>query len=146
MGALAANRLAGKISFARQIGIGFAFLLGAASVNVVFHLLLPPSLPWSVLPLFFYTFGMSLVGPGATLLALDLFPHIRGTVASCQSFASTLLGAIVAGVVSPMLSGSVLWLASGQLAFTALALALWLISRRFRHRLLGPLKLGTGAP
>ena len=144
MGALAANRLAGKISFARQIGIGFAFLLGAASINVVFHLVLPPMLPWSVLPLFFYTFGMSLVGPGATLLALDLFPHIRGTVASCQSFASTLLGAIVAGVVSPMLSGSVLWLASGQLAFTALALGLWLISRRFRHRLLGPLKLRTG--
>ena len=140
LGALAANRIAGKITFARQIGIGFAFLLGASSVNVVFHLFLPPALPWTVLPLFFYTFGMSLVGPGATLLALDLFPHIRGTVASCQSFASTLLGAIVAGVISPLLSGSVLWLASGQLAFTGLALVLWLISRRFRHRLLGSVK------
>ena len=140
LGAAAANRIAGKVTFARQIGIGFTFLLCAASVNVVYHLFLPPSLPWSVLPLFFYTFGMSLVGPGATLLALDLFPHIRGTVASCQSFASTLLGAVVAGVISPLLSGSVLWLASGQLAFTALALALWLISRRFRHRLLGSLK------
>src|SRR5450830_1672536 len=138
MGALAANRIAGKVTFARQIGIGFAFLLCAASVNVVYHLFLPPSLPWSVLPLFFYTFGMSLVGPGATLLALDLFPHIRGTVASCQSFASTLLGAVVAGVISPLLSGSVLWLASGQLAFSALAL--WLISRRFRQRLLGSFK------
>ncbi|MGK5027398.1 multidrug effflux MFS transporter [Janthinobacterium sp. RB2R34] len=144
-GAMAANRIAGKMTFVRQIGIGFAFLLCAASVNVVFHLFLPPSLPWSVLPLFFYTFGMSLVGPGATLLALDLFPHIRGTVASCQAFATTLMGAIVAGVISPMLSGSVLWLASGQLAMTGLALGLWLISRRFRHRLLEPLKLSAGA-
>jgi DHA1 family bicyclomycin/chloramphenicol resistance-like MFS transporter len=41
-------------------------------------------------------------GAGATLLALDLFPHIRGTVASCQSFAVTLLGAIVAGVIAPV--------------------------------------------
>ena len=99
-----------------------------------------------MLPLFFYTFGMSLVGPGATLLALDLFPHIRGTVASCQSFATTLMGAMVAGVITPILSGSVLWLACGQLALSALALGLWLISRRFRQRLLRPLRLKSGAP
>ncbi len=143
LGALAANRLAGKATFARQIGIGFAFLLCSTSVNVAFHLFLPPMLPWTVLPLFFYTFGMSLVGPGATLLALDLFPHIRGTVASCQAFATTLMGALVAGVITPILSGSVLWLACGQLALSALALGLWLVSRRFRHRLVGPVLSGT---
>jgi DHA1 family bicyclomycin/chloramphenicol resistance-like MFS transporter len=80
----------------------------------------------------FYTFGMSVVAPGATLLALDLFPHIRGTVASCQSFAVTLLGAIVAGVIAPVLSHSALWLAAGQTVFSASALALWLTSRYYR--------------
>jgi MFS transporter, DHA1 family, multidrug resistance protein len=88
-----------------------------------------------VLPMFFYTFGMSVVAPGATLLTLDLFPHIRGTVASCQSFAMTLLGALVAGVIAPFLSHSVLWLALGQLGFGLGALALWLTSRQYRRML-----------
>jgi MFS transporter, DHA1 family, multidrug resistance protein len=133
-GALAANRIAGKVPVARQIMIGFGFLLGAASFNVGYHLVQPPALPWSVAPMFFYTFGMSMVAPGATLLAMDLFPHIRGTVASCQSFAMTLLAAVVAGVIAPFLSHSVLWLACGQLAFVVGALLLWTAARRYRRR------------
>jgi DHA1 family bicyclomycin/chloramphenicol resistance-like MFS transporter len=136
LGSLAANRIAGRMPFSRQIGIGFCFLLAASIFNVLYHLWLPPSLPWSVAPLLFYTFGMSIVAPGATLLALDLFPHIRGTVASCQSFAVTLLGAIVAGVIAPVLSHSVLSLAVGQLGFSASALLLWLTSRHYRRMLL----------
>jgi DHA1 family bicyclomycin/chloramphenicol resistance-like MFS transporter len=136
LGSLAANRIAGKMTFSRQIGIGFCFLLAASVFNVLYHLFLPPSLPWSVAPMLFYTFGMSIVAPGATLLALDLFPHIRGTVASCQSFAVTLLGAIVAGVIAPVLSHSVLWLAAGQLGFSGCALLLWLTSRHYRRMLL----------
>ena len=136
LGALAANRIAGKMSFARQIGIGFCFLLTASAFNLGYHLLFPPSLPWSVLPMFVYTFGMSLVAPGATLLALDLFPHIRGTVASCQSFATTLLGAVVAGLIAPLLAHSVLYLAAGQMVFSTSALVLWLTSRFYRSMLL----------
>lgn len=77
-GALTANRIAGRMAFSRQIGIGFGLLMSATLVNLAYHFRCPPVLPWSVLPLFVYTFGMSMVAPGATLLALDLFPHIRG--------------------------------------------------------------------
>jgi len=136
LGALAANRIAGRMAFSRQIGIGFCFLITASVANLLYHLWLPPALPWTVLPLFFYTFGMSVVAPAATLLALDLFPHIRGTVASCQSFGTTLLGAIVAGVIAPSLSHSVLLLAAGQVGFCTLALVLWLTSRYYRFMLL----------
>ena len=135
-GALAANRIAGRMTFMRQIGLGFVFLMTAALANVLYHLWLPPALPWSVLPLFVYTCGMSLAAPAATLLALDLFPHIRGTVASCQSFETTLLGAIVAGLIAPALSHSVLGLALGQMGFCSLALVLWLTSRYYRGMLL----------
>lgn len=135
LGALAANRIAGKVSFARQIGYGYVFLLAAAGVNVLLHALLPPALPWSVLPLFFYTFGMSVAAPGATLLALDLFPHIRGTVASVQSFAVTLLGALVAGVLAPLASHSLLWLACGQLILALTGLGLWLTARLLRRKI-----------
>ncbi|MES2900069.1 MAG: MFS transporter, partial [Pseudomonadota bacterium] len=134
LGALAANRIAGRIAFSRQIAIGFACALTAVAFNLGYHLFLPAALPWTVAPLFLYTFGTSIIAPAATLLALDLFPHIRGTVASCQSFAVTLLGAVVAGVIAPVLSHSVLWLAIGQAAFTLLALALWLLSRVYKRR------------
>jgi len=135
LGALAANRIAGKMAFSQQIAIGFCFLLAASTFNLLYHLWLPPALPWSVAPMLCYTFGMSVVAPAATLLALDLFPHIRGTVASCQSFAVTLLGAIVAGTIAPVLSHSVLWLAAGQMAFSTSALGLWLTSRHYRRML-----------
>jgi DHA1 family bicyclomycin/chloramphenicol resistance-like MFS transporter len=93
----------------------------------------PPALPWSVAPLFFYTFGMSIVAPGTTLLVLDLFPHIRGVVASCQSFVLTMLAAAISGVIAPLLSQSVLWLAEGQLACATIALCFWITSRAYRN-------------
>ncbi|MEO7494848.1 MAG: multidrug effflux MFS transporter [Massilia sp.] len=137
LGALTANRMAGRLHFGRQIMIGFVLMLTAGLFNVGYHLAFPPALPWSVAPMFVYTFGMSIVAPVATLLTLDLFPHIRGTVASCQSFAMTLLGAVVAGVIAPILSHSVLWLALGQFGFSAVSLALWLTSRVYRRMLSG---------
>ena len=134
-GALAVNRLAGRYSIQRQARIGFTLLLGAAGANLLYHLLLPPALPWSVLPLFFYTFGMSMVAPGATLLVLDLFPNIRGIVASCQSCAMTVLASAVSGLVAPLLWDSVPKLAAGQLALTGIALAMWLRAGRLRQRM-----------
>lgn len=134
LGSLAANRMAGKSSYGRQVALGFCFMLSAAGANVLYHVFMPPAVPWSVAPMFFYTFGSSLMAPAVTLLALDMFPHIRGTVASCQSFAVTLLGALVAGVIAPFLSHSVLWIASGQLAFALFSLTLWTASRRYRSR------------
>ncbi|MGZ8301966.1 MAG: multidrug effflux MFS transporter [Telluria sp.] len=134
LGALAANRMAGKSTFGRQIAAGFCFMLAAAAANVAYHAFSAPALPWTVAPMFFYTFGSSLMAPAVTLLALDLFPHIRGTVASCQSFAVTLLGALVAGVIAPFLSHSVLWIACGQLAFSVASLCLWAGSRRYKNK------------
>jgi DHA1 family bicyclomycin/chloramphenicol resistance-like MFS transporter len=134
-GALAANRLAGKMPVTRQVHIGFGFLLGAATLNVAYHAWFPPALPWSVAPLFFYCFGMSLVAPGATLMVLDLFPAIRGIVASCQSFTLTVLGAVVAGVVAPLVSHQVFLLALVQLFCCAIGFGLWCGGRAYKARL-----------
>lgn len=130
-GALAANRLAGKISVWKQVSIGFVFLCGAALFNLVLNLIWPPMLPWSVIPLFFYCFGMSMVAPGVTLLVLDLFPTIRGIVASCQSAMVTLLAALVAGGVAPALDHSALALALGQLGFALAGMLLWYSGRAY---------------
>jgi DHA1 family bicyclomycin/chloramphenicol resistance-like MFS transporter len=131
LGSLAANRLAGRLRISKQIGIGFAFVMSAAVFNVLFHFFFAPMLPWSVVPLFFYAFGMSVVFPGATLMVLELFPHIRGIVASCQSASVTLLSAFVAGIMAPALDHSVLSLALGQLGFALLAMLLWYSGRAY---------------
>ena len=125
LGALAANRMAGKVATPRQIAIGYTLLVSSGVISTTYHLFFPPALPWTVAPLFLYTMGMSIVAPGLTLLVLDLFPHIRGTVASCQSFTMTMLSAVVAGVVSPILNHSMLLLAAGQFGFVLAGLVLW---------------------
>jgi DHA1 family bicyclomycin/chloramphenicol resistance-like MFS transporter len=124
-GALASNRLAGRIDITQQVKLGFGFLIGASVFNTIYHALFAPMLPWSILPMFFYTFGMSVVAPGVTLLVLDLFPAFRGISAACQSFVQTLLAALVAGVIAPWLSHSPLALATGQLAFVLGGFAMW---------------------
>ncbi len=130
LGALAANRMAGRAGPGRQISIGFALLMSAGLLNVAYHGFFAPALPWTVAPLFLYTMGMSMVAPGLTLRVLDLFPKIRGTVASCQSFTMTMLSALVAGLLSPLLDHSMLALATGQFAFVLIGWLLWHWSTR----------------
>jgi DHA1 family bicyclomycin/chloramphenicol resistance-like MFS transporter len=140
LGALSANRLAGKLSLGKIMLIGYVLLIGAALANLLYHLFFPPAVPWSVMPLFFYTLGMSLIAPALTLLVMDLFPHIRGTVASCQSFTQTMLGAAVSGLIAPFLMHSVVWLAAGQLAFAVIGMGLWLGGRHYHYAMREPEK------
>lgn len=130
LGALVANRFAGRVARVRTVGLGFALLVGAAAVNLTYHSLFLPALPWSVIPLFFYTAGMSIAAPGLTLTVLDLYPGVRGLAASCQSFTQTLLGAAVAGLIAPALSVSARALAAGQLGFALLGVVAWAVARR----------------
>jgi DHA1 family bicyclomycin/chloramphenicol resistance-like MFS transporter len=128
LGALAVNRLAGRIRLAAQVRVGFVMMCGAALFNLIYHLNFEAAIPWSVAPLFFYCFGMSLVAPGVTLMVLDLFPDIRGIAASSQSATLTMLGAVIAGLIAPLLAPSVVWLALGQCGFVVLAWLCWRMS------------------
>ena len=136
LGALLANRLAGRWTVGRQVRAGFVLMGCASIVNVAYHATLPAMVPWSVVPIFFYTIGMSLCAPGVTLMVLDLFPTHRGVAASCQSFVQTMLGAVAAGLLAPILSASALSLAVGQVCSVFLALAFWRVGRS--RRLAGP--------
>ncbi|WP_338845544.1 multidrug effflux MFS transporter [Massilia sp. W12] len=125
LGSLAANRMAGRLASTRQTAIGFSLLLSAAGMQLLWHLLQPPALPWSVLPLFFYSAGHSIITPPATMQVLDQFPHIRGAAAACQSFCLTMLCALVAGVVAPFLASDLRGLAAGQMSMVLLSVYLW---------------------
>ncbi|MBS1230950.1 MAG: drug resistance transporter, Bcr/CflA subfamily [Proteobacteria bacterium] len=133
-GAWVSGRLAGKLSLRQTILRGYLVMGVAALANIVLNLWLPPSLPWSVVPIFVYTFGMSLAMPCLTLLALDPFPKQRGLAASCQMCLQSGANGLVAGVLAPALWGSTRTLAFGMGALMLLGAASAFAHRRLtRH-------------
>lgn len=133
-GAWLSGRLAGKLSLKQTILRGYLVMGVAALGNIGLNLWLPPALPWSIVPLFVYTFGMSLAMPCLTLLALDPFPRQRGLAASCQMFLQAGSNGLVAGLVAPALWASTLSLACGMGALMLLgASAAWLDHRLARQ-------------
>lgn len=113
-GSWLSGRLAGKRSLSSTIALGYGVMACAALINLALNLFLPPSLPWSVLPLFVYTLGMALAMPCLTILALDPFPAQRGLAASCQTFFQSGFNSLAAALIAPALWGSTLTLALGM--------------------------------
>ena len=127
LGAFVSGRAAGKVSGIHQVGIGFAFCGLAALGNVAYNAWVTSmSLPWAVLPIAVAAFGVALIFPIVTLAILDMYPRQRGASSSLQAFTSLVLNALVAGVLSPLLSHHGLHLALAAAFFT---LAGWLFWR-----------------
>ncbi len=136
-GAFLSGRLAGRMSAAATVRLGYLIMLVAAALNLgVAWLLSEPRVPWSVLLIGANAIGIGINFPTLTLLLLDRFPHHRGAVSSMQTFVSLLISALMAGLISPLLSGSMVLLAAAALASTALGFASWRIYRRIERRTL----------
>lgn len=134
-GAWLSGRVAGRWSRSRTIQVGFAITCSSALLNLAGNLLAAPALPWAVLPIMVYTTGIALIMPSVSLTLLDFWPHNRGMVAALQNSMATLLNAVVAGVISPLLSSSGIDLATGMAGFAAAGLACWLAYQRHPGRL-----------
>jgi DHA1 family bicyclomycin/chloramphenicol resistance-like MFS transporter len=128
-GAWLSGRLAGRVSPMQTVRLGYLLMGTAALANVIVNLTLPPGLPWSIAPIVPYTLGMSLAMPSLSLLALDLFPGQWGLGSSCQALIQTGLNSVTAAVLAPLLWGSTLQLASGQLGLVLAGLAMTLYYR-----------------
>ena len=97
-----AGHMAGRRSSHEIIRIGYALMLGATLFNLGYHLLFPPRLLPSVLPLALYTTGVAINIPPMTVMLMDQFPQLRGTASSLQVFFQSMLNALIAGVLSPL--------------------------------------------
>ncbi|MCG2575859.1 multidrug effflux MFS transporter [Dechloromonas sp. XY25] len=113
-GSWLSTRLSGKLSLPRCIALGYVIMGSAAAINLVINLTLPPGLPWNVVPIFIYTFGMSLATPCLSIFALDPFPAQRGLAASCQTFFQSGFNGLTAALIAPALWGSTLTLSLGM--------------------------------
>jgi len=118
-GNLIAVRLAGKISILRAAFLGCGVMLASACINLTMNLLMAPSLPWAVLPVFGHMLGMSIALPSLTLKAIDFFPNQRGLAASCQSFIQST-GNSLLSISVPLFWATSLSLSATQLAFVFL--------------------------
>ncbi|MEP6997059.1 MAG: multidrug effflux MFS transporter [Betaproteobacteria bacterium] len=126
IGALISGRVAGMMTPRRTIGLGYILMFVGVATDLVVAALVPPGVPWHVLPIMIYSMGSSVTMPSATLLLLDLFPTMRGLASSLQGFLQFVLAAVNAGTIAPMLAGSLLTLALGMAGFTILSLLLWI--------------------
>jgi DHA1 family bicyclomycin/chloramphenicol resistance-like MFS transporter len=127
LGAMLSGRLAGRRSAHRTIRLGYAIMFGGVAMNAAICWLLPPAVPWNVLPIMIYAMGTSIVMPSTTLILLDLFPTMRGLASSLQGFVNFALSAVTAGTIAPLLAGSTRSLAFGMAGFTAMGFALWIV-------------------
>jgi MFS family permease len=84
----------------RPIGLGYACMVAGVTLNVIVVALVPPSVPWHVVPIGVYTFGSALMTPSVTLLLLDLYPTLRGRASSLQGFVQFAFPGVTAGAPS----------------------------------------------
>jgi DHA1 family bicyclomycin/chloramphenicol resistance-like MFS transporter len=129
-GAWLSGRLAGHITRRQTVRWGYGVLVTAALGNVLLNLLVPPGVPWSVLPLYVYFAGSALSMPSLTLMALDLFPEQRGLASSCQSFVQTTGNALTTALVAPLVWATPLTLATGEAVMLACGLGFFLVYLR----------------
>ena len=125
-GAWATGRAAGRFAARTRVMAGFACCLVAAQANLAYAAIAPGYAdPWAILPLILLSFGVALVFPQLMLQLLDLYPTQRGSASSMQAFLSLMFQAGVAGLLSPMLSASPLFLALAAAALSVSAFGLW---------------------
>jgi MFS transporter, DHA1 family, multidrug resistance protein len=133
-GSQLSGRAAGRHSPAVTVGRAYTFMMAAAAGNLVYSFLLPPSLPWAVIPIMIYGIGFAMAMPSVTLITLDLFPTRRGMAASLQGFVSGMVNVVNAGIISPAVSRDPRLLAVGMAALLAAGFTCWSLYLRSAHR------------
>jgi DHA1 family bicyclomycin/chloramphenicol resistance-like MFS transporter len=126
IGAWLSGRLAGRTTPERTVGLGYLIMAVAALASIGYHALFPAAIPWTILPIMLYSVGMALAMPSLTLLALDLFPRNRGMAASVQGFTQSMSNAVLAGLISPLVSFSQFSMAVSTAVFLLLGGTCWL--------------------
>jgi DHA1 family bicyclomycin/chloramphenicol resistance-like MFS transporter len=125
------GKRAAKAPPGRLLWVGYGVMAVGSVLNVGYNALFEASVPWAVLPLGVFTFGLAVAMPGIQLSAMGLFPHNRGLAASMVGFIQMMCFALVSGVIAPLLFGSALKLAGTAAAGCVSSFLLWRLSLRF---------------
>lgn len=124
------GKRAARYSPAKMKWIGYAFMSAGGALNAGYNALFPAAVPWAVLPLAVFTFGLAVLAPSLQMGALGQFPHHRGLASSMLSFIQMMSFALISGLVAPLLFDSAFKLACGVTVAMVLSLAAWRVSLR----------------
>ena len=130
IGAAWAGKAASRIAPNRMMWLGFAIMGAGSLMSVAYNYFFVAAIPWAVLPLAVYTFGLAVAMPAIQVGALSLFPDNRGLASSMLSFLQMTVFALVSGLLAPLLFDSALKLALGVLAGLIASFACWRLSLR----------------
>ena len=122
LGSFISKKTAGIISPAKMLKIAYLWMLLITSINLIFCLFFQSIIFINIGLIAFYNIGMAAAMPLISIKALDCFPKARGTAASGQAFSQMLVSSVVAGLVIPIIWGSLGTLAIGMLVIFSLGL------------------------
>ena len=122
LGSFISKKTAGIISPAKMLKIAYLWMLLITSINLIFCLFFPSIIFINIGLIALYNIGMAAAMPLISIKALDCFPKSRGTAASGQAFSQMLVSSIVAGLIIPIIWGSLATLAIGMLVIFSLGL------------------------
>ena len=123
------GKRAAHVPALRMKWIGFGTMLAAAVLNIGYNAFFPAAIPWAVLPLAIYTFGLAVAMPAIQMSALGLFPDNRGLASSMLGFIQMMSFALVSGLVAPLLFDSAFKLACGVGVGLLLSFGAWRASK-----------------
>jgi DHA1 family bicyclomycin/chloramphenicol resistance-like MFS transporter len=125
LGSAIGGKYAARIAPATMIWIGYALMGVAGFGGIAYAANFTATVPWAVMPLALYTFGLAFAMPALQVKALALFPDNRGLASSMQSFIQMMTFALISGLVAPLLFDSAYLLACGLAASVAVSFACW---------------------
>jgi MFS transporter, DHA1 family, multidrug resistance protein len=128
-GSAVGGKLAHTVAPNRMKWLGFAIMGAGALINVGYNAFFVAVVPWAVLPLAVYTFGLAFAMPAIQVGALALFPDNRGLASSMMAFVQMMAFALVSGLVAPLLFDSAFKLGCGVLAGLAASFACWRLAK-----------------
>ncbi len=132
---LLGSAMAGRVPRQRQLAVGFTLVSTAAVAAVVAHALSDGMLiPLTQVVLFCMAIGAQITSPVLSLELLDMHPLVRGAAASVSAFVMLGIGAVMMGMIAPLLHGDLSLLAWIALASCALAWSAWRAGQRLRGR------------
>lgn len=125
LGSALSARIAERFKPMTIVFLGQFVMAVAALLNVGYNHFFVAAVPWAVLPLGLYAFGIAIATPVITVMALDIFPDHRGLASSLQSFVQMMVFAMVSGFIAPLLFDSAFKLACCVLTGMVLSVACW---------------------
>lgn len=124
-GAFCSGRLAGRLSPAKQIHLGFGIMGVTTVVNLVLNYFFVAHVVWALWPIALFAMGWAVMTPVVTLLVLDVVPTRRGMASSLQACITSAVNGVVAGGVAPMVMHSTVALACTSGLMMGLGLLAW---------------------